>query len=192
MPLSPPAPRRKFHTRHITAEGFRRDDGGWDIEGHLIDTKSYTYHEHYRGEMPPGRPVHEMSIRLTLGDDMIVQAVETVTDNAPYSPCFQVAPNFQALVGVKVGNGWRKEVRKRVGRTLGCTHLVELLDTIATVSFQCVANGPNPENVDLKTVWRSFENKPFFVDGCHAWSTDSEVVRDQLPMYYTGQDNAKP
>lgn len=188
MPLSPPAPRRPFHTRRITAEGFRREGSGWDIEGHLVDTKPFAYREYYHGEMPAGRPVHEMLIRVTVDDDLVVQAVEAVTDNAPYRPCFQVAPNFQALLGAKMGGGWRKEVRRRMGGTNGCTHLIELLDILGTVAFQTSAYGPHPENVDPNDYWQTFTNKPFFLDGCHAWSSKGEVVRDRLPDYYTGPD----
>ena len=32
MPLKPAAKRKHLHTRHITCEGFMRDDGLWDIE----------------------------------------------------------------------------------------------------------------------------------------------------------------
>jgi hypothetical protein len=184
MPLSAPAPRRHFHTRAIEAQGFRRDDKMWDIEAHIRDTKAYQYEEHYRGVMPPGRPVHEMSLRLTLDDELIVRAVEAVTEHAPYGPCHEVAPNFQTLLGLKVGNGWRKEVRRRLGGTKGCTHLVELLDVMATVTFQTVAGGDDPAKRNPSRHWNAEGKPPFFLNGCHAWSRSGVVVRDQLPQYY--------
>ena len=39
MPLSPAAPREHIHTRTVTCRGYRRKDGLWDIEGHLVDVK---------------------------------------------------------------------------------------------------------------------------------------------------------
>jgi hypothetical protein len=168
MPLSAPAPRRHFHTRAIEAQGFRRDDKMWDIEAHIRDTKAYQYEEHYRGVMPPGRPVHEMSLRLTLDDELIVRAVEAVTEHAPYGPCHEVAPNFQTLLG----------------GTKGCTHLVELLDVMATVTFQTVAGGDDPAKRNPSRHWNAEGKPPFFLNGCHAWSRSGVVVRDQLPQYY--------
>ena len=38
MPLSAPVPRQTIHDRHVHCAGFHRDDGLWDIEGHLRDT----------------------------------------------------------------------------------------------------------------------------------------------------------
>src|SRR6185503_19700597 len=45
MSLSAPAPRRHLHTRSITCEGFARDDGLWDIEARIVDTKTYRVEE---------------------------------------------------------------------------------------------------------------------------------------------------
>lgn len=191
MPLSPPAPRRHYHTRAIEAQGFRRDDGMWDIEAHIRDTKAYEYEEFYRGTMPPGRPVHDMSLRLTLDDDMIVRGVEAVTDEAPYMPCREVAPNFQSLLGLRVGAGWRNEVRRRLGGIKGCTHMVELLDVMATVAFQTTAGGTEPANRAVNQDWGADGKRPFFLNGCHSWAVSSSVVRDQLPQFYQPADNAK-
>ena len=41
MPLSAPAPRHFMHNRAIECRGYQREDGLWDIEGHLVDTKTY-------------------------------------------------------------------------------------------------------------------------------------------------------
>ena len=38
--LSAPQPRSPLHTREITFQGYVREDGLWDIEGHLKDYKA--------------------------------------------------------------------------------------------------------------------------------------------------------
>ena len=38
--LPPPAPRRHLHTRAVIMQGFRHDDGLWDIEGEMKDCKT--------------------------------------------------------------------------------------------------------------------------------------------------------
>ena len=41
MPLSEPAPRTLQHVRRVHYQGFEREDGLWDIEGELHDSKAY-------------------------------------------------------------------------------------------------------------------------------------------------------
>ena len=43
MPLPDPVPREPLHTRRVECRGYRRADGLWDIEGHLVDTKAYPF-----------------------------------------------------------------------------------------------------------------------------------------------------
>src|SRR6185503_3896212 len=101
MPLSAPAPRRHLHTRNITCEGYARDDGLWDIEARIVDTKTYRVEEPFRGVRAPGMPVHDMQLRLTLDRDMVVREIEVTTNAAPYDACPSVAPNYKALVGAR-------------------------------------------------------------------------------------------
>ena len=137
MPLSAPQPRKPIHTRAIECKGYERDDGLWDIEAHLVDTKSYV-HTRRTGDSvrQPGQPVHDMWIRLTIDLDMVIHDAEAHTDDGPYPTCGNITPNFKTLIGVKIGPGWRLEVGQRLGRTKGCTHLVELLWPLATTAFQ--------------------------------------------------------
>jgi len=53
MPLSASTGRKKIHRRSIECHGYQRDDGLWDIEGHLTDTKTYTFKNRDRGDISP-------------------------------------------------------------------------------------------------------------------------------------------
>lgn len=64
MPLSSPAPREHRHTRLLDMRGYRREDGLWDIEGHMTDTKTYQFENEHRGSVMPGTALHDMWIRL--------------------------------------------------------------------------------------------------------------------------------
>ena len=184
MPLSEPAARRHQHTRTITCEGFARDDGLWDIEARILDTKTYGVDEPFRGRREPGMPVHDMQLRLTLDREMVVRDIEVTTNEAPYDVCPSVAPNYKALVGAKVGAGWRKAVTEAVGRTKGCTHLTELLMPAATVAFQTMGSWPKPESGSPAV---DAAKKPYFVDGCKAWASDGPVVKKLMPLHYRGR-----
>jgi hypothetical protein len=87
MSLSPAVAREAFHTRRIHCQGYRREDGLWDIEGTLTDTKSYAYDSTDRGRVEAGEPVHHMHLRLTVDDDLTVQEVEAATEAGPFTIC---------------------------------------------------------------------------------------------------------
>src|SRR3546814_4645690 len=60
MPLSPPVERTCLHNRTYDFHGYQRADGLWDIEGRIVDTKSYPFANQDRGEIPPGEALHDM------------------------------------------------------------------------------------------------------------------------------------
>lgn len=72
MPLPKSKEREELHTRQITCKGFKRKDGLWDIDAHITDIKTYSFDNAYRGEIVPGEPLHDMWIRLTVDDELIV------------------------------------------------------------------------------------------------------------------------
>jgi hypothetical protein len=187
MPLTPPAERSPIHTRAIECRSYRRADGLFDIEGHLTDVKSYPFSSEYRGEVKAGEPVHDMWLRLTVDDDMVVREVEAKTDAGPYAVCPAINPAFAKLKGLAVGPGWNKKVRELLGGVRGCTHLVDLLGPMGTVTLHTVrwstsAPGAKP---------RAPSRPPLNI--CHAWSADGEVVRREYPALYTGpKQAAKP
>ncbi|MFC7332692.1 DUF2889 domain-containing protein [Rhodocista pekingensis] len=187
MPLSPPAEREPIHTRTVTCRGYRRTDGLWDIEGHLVDTKSYAFDNAWRGRLEPGMPVHEMWVRLTVDDGMQVRAVEVTTDASPFEVCPAIAPDFQRLVGLRIASGWTQAVKERLGGVKGCTHLVELLGPVATTAFQTIypylsrlapERPPGAETAPRR--------RPPLLDTCHAFASDGPVVKQRWPEFYTG------
>jgi len=179
MPLSDPAPREPIHTRTIACRGYRRADGLWDIEGHLVDTKTYAFENSYRGTVAPGTPVHEMWLRLTIDEEMRVHGVEAAFDHAPFRPCPEIAPNFKVLEGLRIGPGWRGRVNRLLGGVKGCTHLVELLGPLGTVAFQSLV-GRRRKTAEMSG------KKPFVIDSCHALASDGEVVAAEWPEFHTG------
>ena len=94
MPLTPAQPRETIHHRSVQCRGYRRDDGLWDIEGHLVDTKTYGFPNRHRGYLQAGDPVHEMWLRITIDDDLNIVAAEAVTDHSPYRMCPDITPSF--------------------------------------------------------------------------------------------------
>ncbi|MFC7050341.1 DUF2889 domain-containing protein [Emcibacter nanhaiensis] len=186
MPLSSPAPRKHLHTRTITYTGYERDDGLWDIEGHMTDTKTYAFENQWRGEIQPGEPVHEMWVRLTLDDNYVIQDIEAVTDNSPFEMCPAIVSSYKRLIGVRIGAGWRKHIRERVGGVAGCTHITELLYPLGTAAMQTMTPGLMKKAEEAGEDLTRPRQRPPVLNTCHAWATTSPAVKQFLPDYYEG------
>ncbi len=202
MPLSQPAGRERLHTRSIEINGYRRADGDYDIEAHLTDCKSFGQTNYDRGYIEAGEPIHDMWLRLTVDEAMHIQGVEAVSDRTPYVMCPTAAPNFTRLAGMQIKAGFLREATARVGGTVGCTHLRELLQQMATTAFQTInpakarrevaAEGGQLEKrgsdvVDTRITekWGG-ENK--ILNTCLAYDDKGPLVKRRWPHLYKGAD----
>lgn len=183
MPLSSPAAREALHQRAITCVGYKRSDGLFDIEGHLVDTRTYSFPNKARGEIRAGEPLHEMRLRVTLDENMLIHEIEAVTDASPFAICPDIVDRFKLLIGLTIGPGWTRKAQQRLGGVNGCTHLVELLRPVATTAYQTLYGARKHRgNGDADGA-----QKPAFIDSCHALASDSAVVKEHWPTFYTGQ-----
>ena len=183
MPLSATAPRKLHHTRQIECKGYEREDGLWDIEAELKDTKNFDHSRRHGGrDRKAGEPVHHMWLRLTIDLDMKIHDAEAVTDAGPYPVCGNITPNFKSLVGLKIAGGWRREINLRLGGVKGCTHLVELLGPLGTTAYQATGRAREARNRAKPPTGR----KPYQIGSCHVYKDDSPAVLERWPQYYTG------
>ncbi len=183
MPLSAPAARSSVHTRRVECHGYSRDDGLWDVEGHLVDTKSRNIltSERATGRIAAGEALHEMWLRLTVDLDLLIHSVEAVTEWGPYVGCGAIAPSFKVLEGETIRAGFTQRTRELLGGTRGCTHLLELLGPLATTAFQTIyaaRERARPAGADGR--------RPALVDSCHMYASHGRIVRSRWPLFYTG------
>jgi hypothetical protein len=182
MPLPNAAARRLIHTRAIQCKGYEREDGLWDIEAHLVDTKTVRHSRRHGGrDREPGEPVHDMWIRLTIDLDFVIHDAQAATDSGPYPQCGDIAPRFSKLIGVKIGPGWRREIAARLGGTNGCTHLTELLGPLGTTAYQATGRAREARAAQVPLTRR-----PYQINSCHVYKEDSEAVLERWPQFYTG------
>jgi hypothetical protein len=185
LPLPPSIERQELHLRRVELRGFLRVDGLYDIEARLVDTKTEALTVGTGRLVPPGEPLHDMSVRLVVDADLTVIDVDACTDAAPQSICPQAASTLQSIKGLRIGPGWSKAIAQRLAGHRGCTHLTELLKPLATVAFQTQwkLRESQPTDVD--------ENgKPRKIDSCFAYASDREVVQHRWPMHFTGGANS--
>jgi len=186
--LPSPVARRPIHTRRISFEGFLREDGLWDIDCTLSDTKADPIQMRERGVLPAGEPVHLLCVRLTLDDGLTIRAVQTAATAAPFDECQQPADApMQKLVGLTMGPGWRKKIEGAIGGVGGCTHLRELVFNAATAAFQMIpmyrATQGGTRN-DLESA--NLRKPPFYMGQCMTWSFEGPVVQRLAPQFYRG------
>ncbi len=185
MPLPPSTAERKLlHTRTITCQGYERVDGKWDIDGWITDIKTYDVANIDRNGVPAGVPMHGMGLRITIDLELNIHDAVAVQDFAPYRMCPTITPSFSKLIGLNLGKGFTKAVRELVGGTKGCVHLVDLLGPMATTAYQTLDEIRYADFQQREQ--RGEAVKPFFLEACHSWATDTEVVKREFPTLYTG------
>lgn len=192
MPLSDPGvERRQYHTRRVEVQGFFRADGLWDIEGHIRDTKTYDFENDHRGLIAAGEPVHDMWLRITIDDDLLIHGAEASPEAGPYNSCGAIAPDYEKLVGLRVGPGFHRGVKSRLGGVAGCTHISELLYPMATVCYQTAYASRNQARRDfgLPEIEKptTADQRPGHLNACHAMRIDGPVVKEIWPQYYEGE-----
>lgn len=176
--------REKKHHRKIDCIGYLREDGLWDIEAHLFDTRTYDcgYDPAHRdGLIRAGEPVHDMWVRLTIDLDFLIHDACASSDATPFSICPQAAREMRSLVGIRIGQGWMKKVRERIGSRHSCTHLMDLLGPLSATAYQTLHAA-----LEEREAQKQSRDKPMILDTCVALSTDSEVVKKCWPEFYTG------
>jgi hypothetical protein len=182
MPLPPPnVGRQRVHCRTITVEGFRRDDGLFDVEGTLTDVKDF--------DVPladsirrAGEPIHDMKVRLTLDEHLRIIAACAVTDGMPYQgECDKITPDYSKLKGHRIVPGFRLFLGNLFAGLKGCSHMTELIGSMAPAAVQALYNQPRKEPRDPN-------KKPFQLDGCHALDTRGKVVARFYARWHRNDD----
>jgi len=183
LPL--PAPRRHLHDRQIAYRGYLRDDGLWDIEGELKDSKTHSVPLGYRGELAPDEAIHGMKIRITIDDDMVIHDISAAMPYTPYLECRPAIDPIRAVIGLQMGRGWKKKIEAAIGGLDGCTHVRELLSGAATAAYQTVYPYRS-HNSKIKS--SEVTEQPKHLNQCKAWDLKGAVVMRYFPQFAVKAD----
>lgn len=185
MPLSQPVAREAIHTRRVECVGYLRQDGLWDIEGHIVDTK--TYRADVGGKLvEPGLPVHNMRLRIAVDDRLTIIDAEVSFDDAPHASCGEIASAYKQLIGFSIGPGFTRKVRELFAGRAGCTHITELTGPLATTAYQTVSAWLYRQQCEAG-IERGSDEAKRLVDSCYALRSDGERVRTGFPEFYSGE-----
>ena len=182
MPLSAPRARRELHHRIVDMHCYARDDGLFDVEAHLLDTRGYTALR-FTGDKirEAGQPVHDIRVRLTLDEHYVVRDVEASSDITPYALCRETEATVKVLIGEAVVAGWSSKVKAALRGAASCNHLLDMLVTMASTAYQGIRAFKRLERGEIgeKSVPR--------LDSCYSYAADREVVRMYWPAHYRGR-----
>ena len=90
------------HTRQITCRAFRLKNGWLEIEATLAYVKGQQVTFRSRPPVQPREHMHSMSLLLTI----------------------DVA--YRKLIGLRIGPGFSRQMKKLVGGVEGCTHVTDI------------------------------------------------------------------
>jgi hypothetical protein len=165
--------REEIHHRQIDVRFYRRDDGLYEVEGRLVDTKSHAFRRQLANEdTQPGAPVHDITVVLVIDADLLVHDAKATMRATPFGICRDAEHTLAPLKGLRIASGWTRRVRDLLGGVASCTHIMELMGPLATTSMQGLApqrlariNDPDGES-----------QRRAKVDSCFAYAAEREVV----------------
>lgn len=173
--------RRHVHTRSIKVEAYARDDGLWDIEAVLTDTKARDF-VLATGLRPFGEPVHDLGLTVTIDTQLNIVAAQARSSSVPYpGQCEAIEPEYSKLVGLNLLKDFRKLALARLGGVKGCTHLTELAGVLPTAAVQAFAGEVFRTHESAR---QSEEIRPWQLDRCHALRTDGPAVAQFYPRWH--------
>ena len=130
--------REELYFRHIDYVGYRRADGLWDIDGRFLDRRTVDCPCVDRGGMiPAGETFHEMLLRLTVDDDMVIRGLAVKINKHPYRQCPAAEAAFKNAEGLLIG-------------AAGAA-----FQTLAQVRMMKYCRGVKPDPLDTCLAWDS-------------------------------------
>lgn len=174
MPLPSAQPRHQVHTRRITFQVYRRDDGLWDIEAELHDSKTHPLELLGERTWQAGETIHGIQLRVTVDADMVVREIAAAMNDVPNGNCQHALPPLDGMVGATLGPGWRKAIEQNLGGIRGCAHVRELLFNVATAAIQAV-----PGSLSSHA-----HQPPMHLGQCVTWDFDGPLVKKLYPVYF--------
>lgn len=175
--------RKLIHTRQVTCKGYLREDGLFDVEGHLADVRDVDCLSKRREILVrAGDTLHGMRLRITVDTAMRIVDAGAVTEHSPHVECRSISAAYKALKGLVIGPGFLAAVKERFRGIKGCTHLTELVGPVATTAIQTAISAREQLAGLEGTGAAAAGPKLELVDSCHAWRRGGEAFLAHVPM----------
>jgi hypothetical protein len=166
---------KKIHTRKIKISTYSYDGQRIIVEGVLKDDRFQNSYLVTGKKFPKG-VIHHMNIRLLVNcSNLLIENVDVDLLAVPREVCREMINCLAQIKGLTITKGFTLKIKKIAGGNKGCTHLVELLQTMAPAVIQGFAThqlqkqGSFDSNQTNKMI-------QFLVNTCHAWREDGPLV----------------
>lgn len=169
--------RKLIHTRQVTCKGYVREDGLWEVEGHLADVRSVDCLSKRREVLVrAGDTLHGMRLRITVDEAMCIVDAQAITEHSPHGECRAIGGAYAALKGLTIGPGFLSAVRERFRGARGCTHLTELIGPVATTAIQTVISAREQlVGLEQPSGKDAGGQEMALIGSCHAWRRGGEA-----------------
>lgn len=166
---------KKLHTRNIEVTTYDYDGERIIVEGYLRDDRFQETHA-LTGDIFPSGVMHHMAIRLLVNcSTLLIEDIDVEQMSVPQEVCRESVDCLAPIKGLTIARGFTSKVKKLAGGDRGCTHLVELLLSMAPAVFQ----GFGAHQLKKPLAFDSAQTKMIFhflVNTCRAWREDGPFV----------------
>ena len=168
--------RQKIHARKIDISIYEGDSDSIILEGILRDERLL---DSYRptGKMYPPGTLHHMIIRMEVrGPKLVIEDIEVEMPTIPHNVCAETIESLKPVKGLAIVSGFTSKVRKLVGGTKGCNHLLALLTAMAPAAVQGAWSAMVREPVDPEIYMPAAMER--VRNTCWAWREDGPLVKE--------------
>jgi Protein of unknown function (DUF2889). len=185
---------KKLHTRNIEVTTYDYDGQRIIVEGVLKDDR---FQDSYliTGEQFPKGAIHHMAIRLLVNcSNLLIEDVDVELIAVPREVCRETVNCLAQIKGLTITKGFTLKIKKMAGGSKGCTHLVELIQTMAPAVFQ----GYAAHQAQKKTSFNSDQANmilKFLINTCHAWREDGpfvEMFKKKINVQFDKEKKSNP
>jgi hypothetical protein len=163
--------------REISIRTFDLGDHSILVKGSLIDRRLRPWPNEVRKKP---KTVHDMVIQIKVkGPEMLIEKAEATMPHHPREECLVVLPWIRNLEGLTITPGFSLKVKKAIGGTKGCAHLMSLVTAMGPSALQgyWAAYGLEEEKVTLRL--QAVRN---IINTCYLWREDGPLVKGLRKM----------
>ena len=118
-----------------------------------------------------------MVIRIKIDINFVIVDAESISKRTPYLNCSDVNKDFKKIDWITNKNRLYTS-KNLIGGKVGCTHLVEMMRTIATTAFQALYLDRDKLNLNSNE-----SNRPKLLNSCYSWSESSRMIQEKFPNF---------
>lgn len=161
--------KERIHSRNVTIETYDIGDDRLLVEGSLLDERHNVPPMVAGAESIHPEIIHGMTVRMTLSlPQLKIVALEAEMPVIPHPECAEIRAAVEGLQGIEIKHGFTESVQRRLGKTQGCLHMMNLVLAMGSAAVQgmwCHFAGKRPLGQSAK----STGHDDMLLDSCWVW-----------------------